>query len=121
MAETIALPHSGVVLTRAPQCERVYLLPHKLGWLYDGDADSSASFDRESMFGTRDECIAWLDARVLALRAALAPADARERVAKALAVVEGCGDRCVDVPCDACWRAFTETADAVLDAIAGGA
>lgn len=98
MSETITLPRSGVVLTRSlvgprglegvPQYETVVggvqLL---IRWYSDGTVLAKcgllASAGLRGKVG-RDKSIAWLDARVLELRAALMPGDARERIARAL-------------------------------------
>lgn len=91
MSETITLPKSGVVLTRVVDFDylreiapgvraRVFCCDKEVCWqAWIGDDNFHAPGR-----STRDECIAWLDARVLALRAALLPADARERVEAAV-------------------------------------
>lgn len=84
-AEEIVLPRSGVRLTREARieygsvefsdstgCARIYALVSK--W-------RAYCVDQTEDFGTRDECIAWLDARVLSLRAALL-AGTEERIAR---------------------------------------
>lgn len=98
MSETITLPRSGVVLKR-------YRLPHERGHEDDWIADAEIrirlyrgciSGDRwwaqvgettpRTECGSKEAAINALDARVLALRAALLPADARERVRRVLDV-----------------------------------
>jgi len=69
--------------------------------------------------GTRDECISWLDSRVLALRAALMPQDARERVARAIYHADtGLCDSCLSHDGDR--DDYYAQADAVLAALGGG-
>jgi len=114
MPDSITLTKSGVVLT--PWSDAVFcdyrlrddshevMLRHLVG------EPSRAWFFEDDFGGSWADCIAWLDSRVLALRAALFPPDARERVAKALA--EHCGNESGTVP-----YPFLNMADAVLSAL----
>ncbi len=70
--------------------------------------------EREDICGTRAECIAWLDASVLAIRRALAPEGARQRVA--LALLPKGDTLCTDPECVGCVRTF-KYADKVLAAL----
>lgn len=96
--ETITLPRSGVPLT--PDGFFAYESPHGAflidpeswgGSVDEWQARHPRGFSEvgEEFVGTRDGCIEWLDARVLALRAAIMPTDAEERIARAIA-----GDPC---------------------------
>jgi len=92
MSETITLPRSGVVLTQI----RKDVFTAGVNWIVTMVRDpfvgspvsdrwmASCADEKDDLCGTRDECIAWLDARVLETRAALLPHDARERVANAI-------------------------------------
>lgn len=113
--ETIVLPRSGVVL-RSEGGRAMFFRP-PLG--IDAavlcpridNIKPTAMFAGECIAGdTEADCIAWLDARVLALRAALPP-DARERVLKVLRRFDGTSS---DGHLD-------NVADAVLAALGGGA
>jgi len=141
MAEKMTLPRSGIVLDQA----RPGVWSFGVDWVVTMIRDpfvgsptdrwvAAVADEKDDFMGTRDECLAWLDARVLALRAALLPADARELIAKALdesfnKVMSGpsCECECEDdecrpyddlcIPCKAGPRYM---ADAVLAALGGG-
>jgi len=126
MSETIVLPRSGVVLAWTGFS---YEAQHgatltKLVQSTDADqwyAGHPSGYDEGGLevYGTRDECISWLDSRVLELRAALMPADARERVARALFHADtGLCDSCL--PGDMMRDFWYAQADAVLAALGGG-
>lgn len=119
--ESIVLPRSGLVLTRETRfedgseefsdstgCARIYAIASKWrGYCCDQTED----------FGIRDECLAWLDTRVLSLRAALL-AGTEERIARA----------CYEFDREATWEertnsdveTYMEQARAVLSALTGG-
>jgi len=88
VADSITLPRSGLVLRteggralffRPPGMNAAVLCPQI------ETLKPTATFMGESIAGDDEaDCIAWLDSRVLALRVALLPKDAREIVAKAL-------------------------------------
>lgn len=83
MSETITLPRSGLPLQ--PFGHRKWL--DALGHIELGHIGERwfCKFLGHSLSGaTRDAAIEFLDARVIHVRAALLPADARERVARAL-------------------------------------
>jgi len=123
MSETIVLPRSGVELTPG----KYGIAKGMIGNVISLSLDMAAR-PNQARFGdiyyhvaTRDECIAWLDSRVLALRAALMPADARERVARALhawSMKHGEADDFVLFENDS--RGWLDMADAVLAALGGG-
>jgi hypothetical protein len=81
MSETITLPRSGIVLTRRGPDS--WLNAEAAISLSEWPSAWIAYFGSESQSGPKDEMLSWLDARVLALRAALMPPDARERIARA--------------------------------------
>jgi len=126
MSETITLPRSGVVLTGNSCGDFEFQTKNDAIWLtlhiFRDGCVAKISATRAPMHkGTRDECIAWLDLFVLETRAALLPADARERVARELFTFNRMDD----------WGAandderteYLDGADAVLSAlgIGGGA
>lgn len=87
--ESVVLPKSGLVLRPTP-------VP-SYDWLSTDASERIAFrrksamrpakarlFDRERIADSDDEALAWLDVNVLATRAALLPADLRERVAEAI-------------------------------------
>ena len=129
MSEEIVLPRSGVRL-RSEGGSSMFFRPPGINAAVFCPTRSSlkptAAFGGGSFAGdTDDECIAWLDARVLALRAALLPADARERVTKAIYTAENGGPPWDEIPATASrptlvHRAWCEArADAVLAALNG--
>jgi len=88
MSETITLPKSGIVLTGEPRNgysnERI-----PFAWLCINDESDGSWFAQSGLsdndfYGTRDECVAWLDGQLLARRAALLPADALARALKSV-------------------------------------
>lgn len=128
MADEIVLPRSGIVM--------MPLTGHSwpkwrclLGDLCFEIADLSERVGHESWWAgvslrgslggaevlSRGECISWLDSRVLELRAALMPADTRERIARALRDTE------VRIPPKhrGPVEAWYPRADAILSALAG--
>jgi hypothetical protein len=134
MSETIVLPRSGVVLTQHPKVPysrfiataglvemilECVTLDH-LNW----DARICFPVTRTSRecvgaYGEKGECISWLDSRVLELRAALMPADARERVARAIYHADtGLCDSCLSHDGDR--DDYYAQADAALAALGGG-
>lgn len=119
---TITLPRSGLVLTKKRGTERLFIarMPHmKLMLVSDPHGEwALARIGRDCDGGSLDECIARLDARVLELRAALLPPDARERIARALHL-RRCGIIC-DKERPPSEEDFS-VADAVLDVLGGGA
>ena len=88
--ETIVLPRSGVSCTNSPHAPEVWWAPGDVGYVAHGFVHTEgkwtawATNDADFDGGTREECIAWLDARVLALRKALLGDGARETVARAI-------------------------------------
>jgi hypothetical protein len=98
--ETIVLPKSGVVLTQDPEMsdypylslvvgttrfrmERVFVDGSK--WrAIESMVKDGLCLGSVGQAGSRDECLAWLDERVLELRRALMPEDAKNRVATVL-------------------------------------
>ena len=119
MSDSITLPRSGIVLTKTPYCHdghkaftfdngRILLI------LAGNRVVQCIAFSGElANVEEKDRALAWLDSRVLALRAALMPADARDRVARALhdSLPCACGDRVLHS------QAWFPIADAVLAAI----
>ncbi len=88
MAETITLKKSGVVLTQ-DGLRDFYAVQGAVSF-HDRGILRANCWTASETFTSRDECLAWLDARVLALRSALMPADAVERVAKWLVAHARC-------------------------------
>lgn len=122
MSETITLPRSGLVLTRlSPTARGLSAGICDVGGDEHGTAYAlkvflwdpprlCADFGSASYGGstTRDALIAWLDDCACKTRAALLPADARERVARALTKI--LSERFPD-------KLIYEYADAVLQAL----
>lgn len=140
MKDTITLPRSGVVLTRLPLLTGGKKSCRGFGWLgavggafrlkdreswADGPPEIQAIAHATSdvahelvelrLVNARDfeQAADWLDRHLLALRAALLPADARERVARELAKFNA-------LPFDDTYRDnFLLGADAILAALGG--
>lgn len=95
MSETITLPRSGLVLKDSRYSYfRGSVGGHLDAWVgYADNGNYQAALGAHGpKKGTRDECIAWLDARVLELRAALLPADALARALWATVLRERYGE-----------------------------
>jgi len=91
MPDEIVLPKSGLVLTRDPNDRRAHyyaVLPIVDIYMIEATEDSPtvAIFNgiRSPLSAVTFDSIQWLDSRAVALRAALMPPDARERVVSAL-------------------------------------
>lgn len=121
MTEQITLPKSGIVLERrdigywraSPGCGAWFAFNEFTSDWFRAQA-GIVSHEAQS----RDECIAWLDARVLELRAALLPPDARELVAKAIFEAEWRDVNREDWP-EFVMADFAFEADHVLAALGG--
>jgi len=134
--ETITLP-CGAVMQHNPEavaCREAYMIGDAFGLSLQRDGRWFASdwMGGDGEEGTRAKCIAWLNARVLALRAALLPPgtivvrddpETREAVARGVVVGEkamnldcNCGDDGAG-PCSACQEREGYIADAVLAAL----
>lgn len=113
MSETIVLPRSEVKarIDRDPDSDWVVVLPSRFWFL--------------SFSSTRERAIELADAEALALRAALMPADARERVARVMfaevsAMIDPSRGKLVFEDYPGAREAWTRVADAVLAALNGG-
>lgn len=119
--DEITLPRSGVVLTRqtvyedgaacySDPADHVFVHAYADGLAMAGCCSSGMDADAPIA-----DAIAWADAKVLALRAALMPKDARERIVKVLVDMHTCSTR--GYPRHWWEREMSPTADAVLRAL----
>ena len=95
-ASALTLPKSGVVLEKYAPGRWIWNATPFFAQIQDHGSREEGHDSREkrwyadcSLFlfmdsDSQEEVVAWLDSRVLALRAALTPPDARERIARAL-------------------------------------
>lgn len=128
MSETIVLPRSGVVLTRTTLYEDG-LAEYELSVEHVGevmlrvasDARTASAFFGDDYCGgvPTQDAVEWMDECVLALRAALMPADAKTRVTEL--VLHAWFGFTPDQSNEAEIADARMLADAILAALAGGA